>query len=195
MIGIEKVDANELRKVLKVFKQFNSTIVKDLRNELKTPLVPIAQQIAASMPQQYPDLPSGMYHNGDTGYRAPKGKVSFTPGKSRSNATSLISMRIDAGKRRGFYIAELAGSRNKFSGKNRGYVRQSPSGPIQIAPFETNSGRSLVEQLNNRKPMKGKGGRFAYSQFRLQRPDIVRIATEIVNRTMRDFSRRLTDGN
>jgi hypothetical protein len=189
VIGIEKIDATELRKVLKVLKAIDPETAKDLRKNLKGPLVPLAQQVANAAPQE-PPL-SGFGNRGPTGYAAPKGKVAFTPGKGRTGANNLVSLRIDAGKQRGFYIAELAGSRKNYSGKNRGYVRQSPSGPIQVAPFATNSGRSLIEQLNARFPMKGKGGRFAYKQFRFIRPDVVRIATKVLNDTFKKLERML----
>jgi hypothetical protein len=39
--------------------------------------------------------------------------------------------------------------------------------------------------------MKGKGGRFAYKQFRFIRPDVVRIATDILNDTFKDLERML----
>ena len=172
MIGIEKVNADELRQVLRVLKKINPTVNKDLSKNLKTRLAPLAEQIASSTPQE-PPL-SGFANRGPTGYKAPKGKISFTPGRSKRNATNLLSIRIDAGKQRGFYIAELAGSRSAGL---------------------TNSGRALIEQLNNRSVMKGKGGRYAYKQFRFLRPDIVRIATEVVNRSMRELERMLPSGN
>ncbi len=168
MIGIEEVDAVELRKVLKVLKAIDPETSASLRTNLKGPLVPLAQQVASAAPQEAPL--SGFANNGATGYAAPKGKVSYTPGKGRSGAKNLISLRIDSGKKRGFYIAELAGSRST------GY---------------TASGRALIEQLNARYPMKGKGGRFAYKQFRLIRPDVVRIATDILNDTFKNLERML----
>lgn len=168
MIGIEEVDASELRKVLKVLKAIDPETSASLRTNLKGPLVPIAQQVASATPQEAPL--SGFANNGPTGYAAPKGKVSYTPGKGRTGAKNLISLRIDSGKKRGFYIAELAGSRSS------GY---------------TASGRALIEQLNARYPMKGKGGRFAYKQFRFIRPDVVRIATDILNKTFKDLERML----
>lgn len=172
MIGIEEVDASEIRLVLKAMKQIEPDSVKALKTNLKSDLQPIANQIASAMPQAYPQIPSGFFsHNGATAYAPPKGKVSFTPGKGRSGSTSLVSIRMDSGKKRGFYIAELAGSRTKG---------------------ESQRGVNLVNMLNNRKPMKGKSGRYAYSQFRLMRPDIVRIATDILNKTFSDFERRFS---
>lgn len=174
MIGIEEVDANEIRLVLRRMKEIEPETNKILKRQLVIELQPIADGIAEHMPDTYPGIPSGFFHNGPTGYRAPKGKVSFTPGRSKRNATNLVSIRMDAGRQRGFYIAELAGSRSRG---------------------ETRSGRSMVFQLNQIQPMKGKGGRFAYSQFRLQRPAIVEKAERVLNRAFREFERMLTIGN
>ena len=169
MIGIEEVDAQELRKVLSVLKKIDPESTKALRKGLKNKLIPLAQQVAGNVPVQ-PPL-SGFANNGPTAWpQSVVGKVAFTPGKSRTGAKSLVSIRVDAGKQRGFYIAELAGSRSAGL---------------------TNSGRALIEQLNTRSPMKGKGGRYAYKQFRLIRPDAVRIATDILNDTFRELERML----
>lgn len=168
MIGIEEVDAKEVRKVLSVLKKIEPESAKALRSGLKKELIPLASQIAQAVPV-VPPL-SGLGNAGATGWGPVTGKVSFTPGKSRTNATSLVSIRIDAGKKRGFYIAELAGSRSSGN---------------------TNSGRALIEQLNTRSPMKGRGGRYAYKQFRFIRPDAVRIATDILNNAFKDLERKL----
>jgi hypothetical protein len=72
------------------------------------------------------------------------------------------------GRKGGPQIAELAGMRTQ--GK-------------------TASGEAMIYNLNQRKPMKGRGGRFAYNQFRLLRPDIVRIAEEIVNKNFGKLER------
>lgn len=169
MIGIEKVNADDLRKAISVLKKIEPESTKDLRNELKNKLVPLAQQIAQAVPAQ-PPL-SGFANNGATAWpQSIKGKVAFTPGRGRRNANNLVSIRVDGGKQRGFYIAELAGSRSTG---------------------QTNSGRALIEQLNSRSQMKGKGGRYAYKQFRFIRPDAVRIATEILNDTFARLERML----
>ena len=169
MIGIEKVNADDVRKVLSVLKKIDPESTKALRNKLKSNLLPVAQQIAQAVPVKAPL--SGFENNGATAWpQSIKGKVAFTPGKGRRGANSLVSIRVDGGKKRGFYIAELAGSRS--SGL-------------------TNSGRALIEQLNTRRNMKGKGGRYGYQQFRFVRPDVVRIAVDILNDTFKDLERML----
>lgn len=165
MLNIEPVDAAEFRKVLKVLKTIEPDSQKKLGQSLKSQLQPMANQIASTIPME-PPL-SGFGNLGRTGWGNVRGKTSFTPGRSRRNATNLVSIRIDAGESRaGVMIAELAGSRS--NGK-------------------TASGEAMISKLNDRKPMKGRGGRYAYSQFRFLRPDVVRIATDIINSTFKSF--------
>lgn len=165
MLSIEPVDARQLRTVLKVLKTIEPDVQKKLGQDLKNKLQPIANQIASSVPSQSPLI--GMNNDGRTGWGPVRGKTSFTPGRGRRNATNLVAIRVDAGERSvGAVIAELAGSRT--SGK-------------------TASGRAMIEKLNREKAMKGKGGRYAYNQFRLLRPDILRIATDIINGTFKSF--------
>jgi hypothetical protein len=81
-----------------------------------------------------------------------------------------VSIRVQPKATRGVYIAELAGSRSS------GY---------------TTAGQNLISILNSRFPMKGKGGRFIYSKFRLLRPDVVRIAEGILDRTFKKLEQSL----
>lgn len=164
MIGINSVNADDVRRVIKVLKQVDADIVKDLRAELRGKLGPVANQIASAVPNE-PPL-SGFANNGATGWGPVRGKTAFTPGKSRRNANSLVSIRIDSGTKRGPYIAELAGTRT--SGR-------SPQG------------EAMIYQLQNRKATQGRGGRYAYAQFRLLRPDVVRLAEDILNKTFKEL--------
>ena len=165
MLSMEPVDAKEFRKVLTMLKAIEPDSKKILGQDLKNKLQPMANQIASTFPTTSPLI--GMQNDGRTAWGPVRGRTAFTPGKSRRNATNLVSIRIEAGERNvGAVIAELAGSRT--SGK-------------------TASGRAMIEKLNRDKPMKGKGGRYAYNQFRLLRVDVVRIATEIINGTFRKF--------
>lgn len=164
------LDATQLRVVLKELKAIDEQIVKDLRSDLKSSLAPIAAQVAGAFPKESPL--SGMRGTGPTGWSAVRGKVSFTPGKSRNRAENLISIRVEpTNGKRGIFIAELAGSRSA------GY---------------TPSGANLITVLNQRTPMKGRGGRYAYSQFRLLRYDIVRIAERILNATFAKIDRKIS---
>jgi hypothetical protein len=163
------VDAAEFRRMIAKLKEIDPKLVTDLRRELRGRLMPFARQIAGIVPTA-PPL-SGFNNVGVTAWSAVVGKTAFTPGKSRRSATNLVSIRIEPrGGKRGFFIAELAGSRS--SGK-------------------TASGINLVAVLNQRKPMTKRGGRYAYAQFRLLRPDVVKVATTVVEKSMSQIEQEL----
>jgi hypothetical protein len=171
MLEVPEINQAELKRVMRVLRELDPQIVKDLRTELKSKIKPVADQVAAAVPIEAPL--SGMRNNGPLAWTGVRATVGFTP--SKKQGSSIVSVRINPlqGKR-GLYLAELAGSRS--------------SGV-------TDAGRNLIAVLNERKPMKGRGGRFAYAQFRMQRPDVVRIATTILNKTFADAERRLASGN
>lgn len=164
------LDGAQVRAVIKQLRAIDPESVKTLRSELRSQMSPIAQQIAAAVPQD-PPL-SGFRNAGATGWSAVKGKVGFTPGKSRNNAKNLISIRVQPDNgRRGIFIAELAGSRSAGS---------------------TPQGANLIAVLNSRRAMKGRGGRYAYAQFRFLRPDIVKMAERILNKAFEAIERKIS---
>lgn len=164
------VGAEGIRTALNVLKQTEPTVLKDLRGELRSKMSNIAKQTADAVPTR-PPL-SGLGNNSATGWTSVRASVSVTPGRSRKTGNQLVSLRITPrGKQRGVYIGELAGSR---------------SGGTQAR------GRRLIDVLNQRYPMKGRGGRFAYNKFRMLRPDAVDIAVGIVNRTLQKLDKKLS---
>ena len=164
-----QVGAEGIRKALAILKESEETVVKDLRGELRAKIGPLAKQTAEAVPTR-PPL-SGMGNNSPTGWSTVRPSVAVTPGRSRKTGNHLVSIRVTPrGKQRGVYIGELAGSR---------------SGGTQAR------GRRLIDVLNSRYPMKGKGGRFAYDKFRTLRPDAVDMAVDIINRTIKKLNKRL----
>lgn len=163
-----QVGAEGIRKVLREINKVEPTTTKDLRKSLQTALLPIAKEVAAAVPREAPI--SGLGKNNKWGWRPKNGRVAFTPGRSRTNATSLVSVRVNYG--------------------SKGY----PFG-VWIAEFATNArstrGRNLIKGINARRAMKGKGGRYAYDKFRTLRPQVVDKAVDILNVTMADISRKL----
>jgi hypothetical protein len=163
------VGAEGIRKALAILKESEETVVKDLRAELRSKLSNIAKQTAEAVPTR-PPL-SGMGNSSPTGWTSVRPSISVTPGRSRKTGYHLVSIRVTPrGKQRGVYIGELAGSRSGGT---------------------TNRGRRLIDVLNQRYPMKGKGGRFAYNKFRLLRPDAVNIAVGIINNTVKKLNKKL----
>lgn len=168
----DTVDATQVRRALSLLKSIEEEGVKDLRNQLKTRLSPLATQISnAAPPVGEPPL-SGMRY-GRLGWGPRKGVVGFTPGKNRANATNLVAIRVQSvplSGQAGFMFAELAGTRSSGS---------------------TPEGQNFISVLNSRFPLPGKGGRFFYKQFRLLRPDIVKLAESILNSTFEKIDAEL----
>jgi len=164
-----KIEAENIRSAIKELRALDSTLVKNLRKDLRSKISPITKQVAEAPPTD-PPL-SGFGNTSRTGWSDFVGKLSFTPGRSRKTGNHLVSIRVQPrDTRRGLYLAELGGSRSRG---------------------QTNRGRAMIRNLNQRFPMKGKGGRFAYAKFRLLRPDAIRIAVEIVNNTIIKVNRKI----
>jgi hypothetical protein len=168
------IGAENIREAIKELKALDDTLLKAMRKDLRNSLSPFTKQIADAVPSTPPLSGFGdgdFGHSGETGWSQVKASASFTPGRSRKSGNKLVSIKVNAGnKKRGVYIAELAGSRSN------GFTPQ---------------GRNLIKVLNERDPMKGKGGRYAYSKFRLLRPDIVILAVMIVNKTIGKVNRKI----
>jgi hypothetical protein len=171
VIDTPKLNAQDVRRVLTAIKTVSPTITKDLRTDLRSKLGPTAKQVTNDLGGASQPPLSGFGNNGATAWSGSRTTVSFTPGKSRKPGNSLVSIRVTPlGKRRGIFIAELAGSRSSGI---------------------TSQGSNLITVLNSRKPMKGKGGRFIYNKFRELRPEVVRLATNILNDTFKKFEKEL----
>jgi len=164
-----QVDAEGIRSAIKELKALDTNLLKELRKDLRTKISPLAKQIANDVPID-PPL-SGFARQSSFGWGPVRPTVSFTPGRSRKTGDHLVAIRIAPPKgTRGLYVAEIAGSRSR--GKNA-------------------RGQAMIRNLNEKRAMKGKGGRFAYTKFRLLRPDAMRLATVIVNQTLAKINKRL----
>ena len=167
-----KLDGDDVRRVLQQLKDIDPESVKILRKELRSALKPLAQDIANEVPTSAPL--SGFNNAGATSWSAVRPSVSFRPGKRRKGGpwTPLIALEVGTkpSSQRGVYIAELAGSRTNG-----------------VTP----QGKNLVRQLNQQRPMKGRGGRYIYAGFRLQRSDALNIAERILKRFWDRVDRKL----
>jgi len=163
------VNAEKIREAIKELRDLDPATVRELRKELRGKISPLAKQVAQNVPS-VPPL-SGFGNTGATGWSDVVPKISFTPGRSRKTGNHLVSIRIQPrAARRGLYIAELGGSRTRG---------------------QTNRGRAMIRNLNDRYKMKGRGGRFAYSKFRSLRPDAIDLARSVVLRYTQKVNRRL----
>jgi hypothetical protein len=166
------VDATGIREAINALKKIDPDLVKALRSDLRSSLKPYAQQITQATPFLAPL--SGMRHFGDTAYSPDAATVSLTTGKSRKFPTmsALVSIRVTPkNKKRGAYLAEFAGSRSS------GY---------------TASGRNMIAVLNQRKPMIGRGGRYAYDAFQRSQPAIFAVAINVIDKHIAQVNVRLS---
>lgn len=162
-----QVEAKYIREAVKELKDVDANLLKALRADLRNKIGPMAKQIASAVPTDPPLSGFGRTF----GWSSVRSTVGFTPGNSRKTGNHLVSIRIaPTGKTRGLYVAELAGSRSRGA---------------------SNRGRAMIRNLNEKYPMKKRGGRFAYAKFRLLRPDALQIATKIVNNTLSKINKRL----
>ena len=171
MLSFEEVDAKDFRKALNILKEVDPEVTKKLRAKLKTELAPYATSLAAQMPQIAPL--SGMVGDFPTAYKPPQGKVSFTPGSGRGSASRLVAIQLDSGNRRGFYIADLAGTRSK------GFTPQ---------------GRAMISELNKVAPLSSrrkKGGRFGWAKFIRIYGAVRNKSEKIINDTLKELERKL----
>lgn len=172
MTSTIKLDANDVRRALKILKDIDPDSVKQLRKELRSNLKPIAAEIARDVPADAPL--SGFNNSGATRWSSVRPGVSFRTGKRRGGGwSSLLSLEVGTKPKdaRGVYIAELAGSRTNGI---------------------TASGKNLVRQLNQQRAMKGAGGRYIYDKFRLLRPDIMNRAEKALQPLFRQINRKLS---
>lgn len=167
MLKVE-VDGNSIRLAMKELDNINPELRKTMKRELASALEGMANEIKSAAPSTAPL--SGMNNNGRLRYgKVRKPTVSVTPGRSK-RGVSFISIKVGATPEAGFKMAELAGSR------------------MQI---KTRQGANFIRVMNERYPMQGKAGRFAYSKFRALRPEVITKATEIVERYMALVNRKL----
>jgi hypothetical protein len=162
--------AEGVREVLAELKKLSPDLVKQLRKDLRDGVQPTVKAIVAAYPLD-PPL-SKMANNGRLRWSKVRGSVSITPGRSRryTQTSNLVSIKVVGNPDAGVRMAELAGSRSK------GFTPQ---------------GRNMIAVLNQRHPMKGRGGRFAFNRFRKQRDDVVQIADKIIRKYADMVSRRL----
>lgn len=171
MLSFEEVNAKDFRKALTILKEVDPEVTKNLRAKLKTELAPYASSLAAQMPQVSPLR--GMVGSWPTSYKPPQGKVSFTPGSGRGSASRLLAIQLDAGKQRGFYIADLAGTRSN------GFTPQ---------------GKAMIEKLNGVAPLSSrrkKGGRFGWAHFIKIYGTVRNKSEKIINDTLKELERQL----
>jgi hypothetical protein len=164
-------EGESIREAINKLQQVDPDLKKMLMKDLRTSIKPIASAVAAAVPSEGNPPLSGM----KSGYArlrwgGVKGSVSVTPGKKRGD-TRLVSLVVTGSPDAGFKMAELAGSRSN------GFTPQ---------------GENMIKVLRQRFPTpgSGKGGRFAFTKFREEKPEVVRLAVDLINKHLDDVNRK-----
>ena len=163
-----------------------------LRAEMRGSINPVAKAIAGDVPEQAPL--SGMNHNGVTRWTGTvRSSVSFTPGRARGGSTRLLAMKFTGGTRAGggigFDYAELAGSSRRPGARfSKVYDRAGRPG---IQHRINGQGRAFNRGIRAYKPIRGRGGYFAYDSAVKKYPIIEGLGKRAIEKFMQDASNEI----
>jgi hypothetical protein len=163
-----------------------------LRAEMRGSINPVAKAIASDVPEQAPL--SGMNHNGVTRWTGSvRSSVSFTPGRARGGATRLLAMKFTGGTRAGggigFDYAELAGSSRRPGAK---FTKVYERGGYPGFQHRVNGqGEAFNRGVRAYKPIRGRGGYFAYDSAVKRYPQIEGLGKRAIDAFMADATREL----
>jgi hypothetical protein len=173
---VPQFDSSKLKELRAALKEVDADLTKQMNKEIKQAVQPMAQRLQGSLPSA--PILSGMNHNGErSGMKSIKA-TAYGPAR-KSLARIEVFSKPNAG---GFKIADLAGTRNQLSNRNRGYTRNGPSGPVTVRAHATSSGQALINALEAKNPLLGRGGRFGWRNFIAERPQLVRDVVKIIDK-------------
>jgi len=172
---VPQFDSSKLKELRAALKEVDADLTKQMNKDIKQAVQPLAQRLQAALPSA-PIIP-GFGHLGRTGLSKLKA-TAYGPARGSLARVELFSKPEPAG----FKIADLAGTRNQLSNFNRGYTRQGPSGPVTVRAHATSSGQALINALEAKSPLLGRGGRFGWRNFIAERPQLVRDVVKIIDK-------------
>ena len=179
--------------------QLNNTLrdldrkaLNKLKGEMRKSIKPVASAIANDVPET-PPL-SGMNHNGVTRWTGQvKTSVSFTPGRAKGGASRILAMKFTGGTRAGggigFDYAELAGSSRRPGAR---YSKVYDRGGYPGFQHRVNGqGQAFNRGIRSYKPIRGRGGYFAYDSAVKKYPIIEGLGKRAIEKFMDDATREL----
>ena len=177
------VDGSAVREAIAEIKKIDPKLYTALRRDIRNELSGLASGIEASFPAEG-EL-SGMNGRGRTSYAKPSTSVMFTPGFARRGGVStLIGIRAKIPANQvGAKIAELAGMRGvvKMGMQSREYP-----GPLGEPKSHRLNGQGayLIDRLNKRSPLAGRGGRYGWKYFNSQKDEVREKGIRILERAV-----------
>jgi hypothetical protein len=177
------VDGSAVREAITQLKEIDPKLYTALRRDIRNELAGLASGIEGSYPAEG-EL-SGMNGRGRTSYAKPSASVMFAPGVARRGRVStLIGIRVKVPSAQvGARIAELAGMRGivQMSGQSRTYT-----GPLGEPKSHRLNGQGayLIDRLNRRSPLAGRGGRYGWKYFVSQKDEVREKGIRILERAV-----------
>jgi hypothetical protein len=172
---VPQFDSSKLKELRAALKEVDADLTKQMNKDIKQAVQPMANTLQGKLPAA--PILSGFKHDGRTSIGKLKA-TAYGPARKSLARIEVFSKPQAAG----FKIADLAGTRNQLSNRNRGYTRQGPSGPVTVRAHATSSGKALIQALNNERRLLGNGGRFGWREFIAARPQLVRDVVKIIDR-------------
>lgn len=185
MIGVE-ISPQNIAPTLKAIKQLEPDTIKALKKDIGSKLGSVMSQIQSNIPEAAPL--SGMKNRGRLRWTKPRVSISLTPATKLKGRDyhPLVSFSISGAA---FKMTELAGIRGKYARDNRTPNYSNRWGTSQSHQVTT-QGRYMVQTLQQRYPIKGKGGRFAWDAYIRIQDDVAGVVLEILDAFVTDFNRR-----
>lgn len=177
MVVKATVDGSAVREAIAELKLIDPKLFNGLKKDIRADLSGLASGIERAFPEEG-EL-SGLRYRGRTSYRKPRITISVTPG--RTSRTIVAIKAIIPSNQVGAKIAEMAGMRGivKIGGQSRGYKGELG----QPKSHRLNGqGAYLIDRLNRRSPLAGRGGRYGWSYFNSQKNDVRDKGERILNR-------------
>lgn len=186
------MDVKGLAQLNNTLRDLDRKALNKLKGEMRKSIKPVASAIANDVPET-PPL-SGMNHNGVTRWTGQvKTSVSFTPGRGRGGASRLLAMKFTGGTRAGggigFDYAELAGSSRRPGSR---YSKVYDRGGYPGFQHRVNGqGQAFNRGIRAYKPIRGRGGYFAYDSAVKKYPIIEGLGKRAIDKFMADATREL----
>jgi len=175
MVVKATVDGSAVRRAIAELKEIDPKLVTALRRDIRSELRGLASGIESAWPESG-EL-SGLNGNGRTSYQKPKVSISISTGVS---AKTLVAIKaVIPTNKVGSKIAEMAGMRGvvRIGGQSRSYRGQLG----ETKSHRLNGqGAYLIDRLNRRSPMPGRGGRYGWKYFNSQKDDVRRRGIRIL---------------
>ncbi len=179
---VPTVDASKLRELSKKLGEIDVALKRQVGKDIKAALNPLKDGIMREIPRQAPSR--GFEHGGRTAWKSTNIAVYATPGGGKG---SIARLKIwSTPNNVAFTLADLAGTRGKYTGTRREHTRRTRDGVVKIREsksYKSGLGRGLVEKLNEDAELSagGKGGRYAWAAFLKHRPKLVREIERVID--------------